>query len=99
MSTKGICRIWSRGRRFSPSLPVVGSNRYLKAAKDQDAELVKATRESKSRASSSWYNAQAQSPEVPLLVLFFLFFVAFCLNSVNALVLLYAPLVNNSGYI
>ena len=40
----------------------------------------------------------AKSPEVPLLVLLF-FFVAFCLNSVNALVLQYAPLVNHSGYI
>ena len=27
------------------------------------------------------------------------FFVAFCLNSVNALVLQYASLVNHSGYI
>ena len=29
----------------------------------------------------------------------FFFFVAFCLNSLDALVLQYAPLVNNSGYI
>ena len=50
-------------------------DRYLKAAKDQDAELVKAMRESKSRPSSPWYNALAKSLKVPLLVLFF-----FCNN-------------------
>ena len=37
---KGICHIWSRGRRFSPSLPAVGC-RYLKIVASNESGCIK----------------------------------------------------------
>ena len=53
---KGICRIWSRGRHFSPSLP---GDRYLNLGSKSDlrAEI---------SGSIVWYDALAQRPEVLL---------------------------------
>ena len=51
---KGICRIWSRGRHFSPSMP---GDRYLKLGSKSDhrAEI---------SGNIVWYDALAPRPEV-----------------------------------
>ena len=43
--------------------------------------------------------AESRGTATGSVIYLFFFFVAFCLNSVNALVLQYAQLVNHSGYI
>ena len=57
---KGICHIWSRGRHFSPSLPVAWF-----ALAELESEVAFG---SKSREAPSSYRSLAPSPEVLPLV-------------------------------
>ena len=73
MSTKGICLILSMGRLFSPSLSCRGQG-IGKQRGTISLQLAYASRGPKSRGASSWHNAPANRPEVPLSAVFFSFF-------------------------
>ena len=93
---KGICHIWSRGRRFSPSLPVVGQ------VSESSKEPRRRIGISDARVEISGFIVMVQRSGTEsrgTATGSVTFFVAFCLNSVNALVIQYAPLVNHSDYI
>ena len=56
---EGICHLWSRGRHFSPSLPVVGR------ASESLARSCESDLRAEISGESSRYGAQATRPEVP----------------------------------